>query len=85
LALYGVLFAERPQDHAARVAASMGHLDTATIASEIRLELSRPGQPVRAILSDLRAEEADLREFLALVADELERSASRSGDDSGGP
>lgn len=73
LALYGVLFAERPQDEAVRVAAGMGHLDVAAIAAEIRLELSEPSQPVRAILPGLRAGEADLRAYLARLADELER------------
>ncbi|MCI0686964.1 MAG: hypothetical protein L0Y54_06975 [Sporichthyaceae bacterium] len=77
--LYGVLFAERPQDRAASVAANLGHLDPAAIVSEIRLELGRPSQPIRAILPGMRASEADLREFLALVADELDRIAQRPG------
>jgi hypothetical protein len=73
LVLYGVIFEKRPQDAATRIAAL--YVDDPRrdeLVAEIRLELRQPSQSVREIL-DLRASETDLREFLALVADELER------------
>jgi hypothetical protein len=74
LALYGVIFVERPQDPECvrRQARSMDHLDVGALAREIRLELAEPSQPVSAILPGTRATEPDLREYLRLLADELE-------------
>ena len=46
------------------------------IAAEIRLELAHHTQPVGEIVGPLRAGEDDLREFLRLLADELERRAT---------
>jgi hypothetical protein len=73
LALYGVIFVEHPQDPECvrRQAGSLGHLDTAALVGEIRRELAEPSQPVGAILPGMRATEADLREYLRLLADEL--------------
>ena len=58
------------------VADGLGHLDTGHIAAEIRLELAHPTQPVAEIVGPMRAGEDDLREFLRLLADELERRAT---------
>lgn len=71
-ALYGVIFDPRPQERARGVAERLGHLDTARIAAEIRLELAHPSQPVAEIHDGMAAGEEDLREFLRLLADELE-------------
>jgi hypothetical protein len=70
-----VIFDPRPQDpqRVRAVAGQLGHLDTARIAAEIRLELAHPTQPVADIVGPMRAGEDDLREFLRLLADELER------------
>jgi hypothetical protein len=68
LVLYGVLVADRP------------HLDSTAIVSEIRIEVGYPSQQVRAIQPDVRADEADLRQFLARVADELDRGAQLPGE-----
>jgi hypothetical protein len=78
VALYGVIFDPRPQEPA-RVRAIMNgldHLDTEQIAAEIRLELDHPTQPIAEIVGPMRAGEDDLREFLRLLADELERRAA---------
>jgi hypothetical protein len=74
LALYGVMFDEHPQDpeNVRLQARGMGHLDVDALVREIRLELAEPAQPVRDILGGMRATEADLREYLRLLADELE-------------
>jgi hypothetical protein len=74
LALYGVIFTDRPQDPECvhRQARSMGHLDVGALVREIRLELAEPTQPVAAVLPGMRATESDLREYLRLLADELE-------------
>jgi hypothetical protein len=73
LALYGVIFAEHPQDPytVRRQAAALRHLDVEALVGEIRLELAAPAQPVGAILPGMRAGERDLREYLRLLADEL--------------
>ena len=71
LVLYGVIFEQRPQDSAARIAGLfVDDPRRDDIVAEIRLELREPSQSVREIL-DLRASETDLREFLALVADQI--------------
>jgi len=61
-ALYSVIFEPRPQEPGCvrRVAGQLGHLDT---------------QPVADVLGPMRAGEDDLREFLRLLADELERGS----------
>jgi hypothetical protein len=76
LVLYGVIFEERPQEHADRqveqfVGGSFTPEHLRSIVAEIRSELARPTQPVREILS-LRASERDLREYLQLFADKLD-------------
>ena len=76
VALYGVIFDPRPQERVRAVADGLGHLDTGHIAAEIRLELAHPTQPVGEIVGPMRAGEDDLREFLRLLADELERRAT---------
>lgn len=82
LVLYGVIFSEKPQADADRIAAMLcDQKDRETLArieSEIRLELASPKQNVRDIL-DLRASEQDLREFLVLVADKLHESLQEPG------
>jgi hypothetical protein len=75
LALYGIQFDPHPQARAADTADGLQHLDTAAIAAiaaEIRLELSEPSQSIRDLLGGMAASEQDLREFLGLLADELE-------------
>ena len=74
LALYGVIFVEHPQDPECvrRQARSMDHLDTGALVRDIRWELAEPSQPVSAILPGMSATEADLREYLRLLVDELE-------------
>jgi hypothetical protein len=78
VALYGVIFDPRPQEpeRVRAVADTLGHLDTGHIAAEIRLELAHPTQPVAEIVGPMRAGEDDLREFLRLLADELELRAA---------
>ena len=78
VALYGVIFDPRPQEpeRVRAVADGLGHLDTAHIAAEIRLELAHPTQPVAEIVGRCGAGEEDLREFLRLLADELEHRAA---------
>ena len=78
VALYGVIFDPRPQapERVRAVADGLGHLDGDHIAAEIRLELAHPTQPVGEIVGPMRAGEDDLREFLRLLADELERRAT---------
>lgn len=71
LALYGVLFDDHPQERAKSSAAGLGRLDRDRLVAEIRHELEQPSQQVRDILPGMRASEADLREFLALLVDEL--------------
>jgi hypothetical protein len=75
LALYGVIVTERPQEpeHVGRNADGLGHLDAGSLIGEIRLELASPSQPVREILPGMRASEVDLRTYLGLLADELDR------------
>jgi hypothetical protein len=75
VALYGVIFDPRPHEpeRVRSVANGLGHLDTDRIAAEIRLELAHPTQPIAEIVGPMRAAEDDLREFLRLLADELER------------
>jgi hypothetical protein len=85
LVLYPVIFEKRPQKEANRIANELyaaSEPDRRSMfrplsrdqlwqmISEIRIELERPTQNVRDIL-DLRGNEADLREYLALVADRL--------------
>jgi hypothetical protein len=85
LVLYPVIFNEHPQEEAERIANELhaasqpgeesifrrfSRDELRKILSEIRLELERPTQNIRDIL-DLRGDEADLREYLALVADRL--------------
>lgn len=75
LTLYGVLFKERPQAEAARIAAMINGKHTESrdlFLREIRAELASPSQPVRDILPGMTATEEDLREFLRLVADALD-------------
>jgi hypothetical protein len=78
VALYGVIFDPRPQEPARvrAVANGLDHLDTEQITAEIRLELAHPTQPIAEIVGPMRAGEDDLREFLRLLADELERRAA---------
>lgn len=79
LVLYGVIFEQRPQDAAVHIAQALADDPRRdVIVAEIRLELREPSQSVREIL-DLRASEADLREFLALVADELSGPETAAG------
>lgn len=77
--LYGVLVADRPKIKP-REHRRLGHLDSTAIVSEIRIEVGYPSQQVRAILPGVRADEADLRQFLARVADELDRGAQLHGE-----
>lgn len=79
LALYGVIFERRPQDCAEPVARQLDHLDTDRMLAEIELELAQPRQPLTKILPGIVATEADLREFLARLADELRRGRSAPG------
>lgn len=75
IVLYPVLFDEAPVGRAAEVAAAIVRNQPtdqlAALAREIRLELAEPTQPVRDIL-DSRSSEDDLREFLRLVAEQVE-------------
>ena len=75
-ALYGVIFETEPQKSAGRIAtmlwAQKGPEVTAAIANEIRAELTTPTQAVHTLLPFIRATEVDLREFLQLVAENLE-------------
>jgi len=78
VALYGVIFDPRPQEpeRVRSVADRLGHLDTDPIVVEIRFELAHPTQPIADIVGPMRAGEDDLREFLRLLADELEPRAA---------
>jgi len=73
-ALYGVIFNEHPQhpECVRRQADGLDHLDADVLVREIRLELAEPSQPVHEILPGMQATESDLREYLRLLADELE-------------
>jgi len=74
--LYDRIFSKRPQDDAERIAANLRKTRTsqqiAWIISEIQEELAHPTQQVRDILDQPQAE-ADLREFLTMVADNLDQ------------
>ena len=93
LVLYPVIFESRPQKEASRIAeelyassepegrsmfGTLSRDQLRQIISEIRLELKRPTQNVRNIL-DLRGSEEDLREYLTLVADHLDRKLVELG------
>ncbi len=77
LVLYPVIFSASPAAEAERVAMQFAEqwtreqIDLAV--QEIRLELDEPTQRVRDILG-CHASEAELREYLRLVAERLERS-----------
>lgn len=77
LALYPVIFSALPAAEADRVAAQFVEQWTPEQVDlairEIRLELAEPTQRVRDILG-CRASEAELREYLRLFAEYLERS-----------
>jgi hypothetical protein len=77
LPLYSVLFERSPAGRAADVAASLVRdrpaEDLAVIVREIRLELDDPTQEVRDIL-DSPTPEAELRAFLRLVVEGIEKS-----------
>ncbi|HKB02684.1 MAG TPA: hypothetical protein VKD90_10720 [Gemmataceae bacterium] len=83
LALYGVQFDESPSGRAAEAVASFtqgrptDELDW--LVTEINLELREPTQQVRDIL-DCRAQETELREYLRLFVDGVERSLVDSPD-----
>lgn len=71
VALYCVIFVLHPQSAAAATVRSLDHLGPRRLelmADEIELELAHPSQPVSQILPGMQATEADLREFLGLVA-----------------
>ena len=85
LILYPVMFERNPQTEAERIAQelyascqpdrrslfrSFTREELQQLLSEVRLELHHPTQKVREIL-DLRGEEADLRQYLAQVAQRL--------------
>ena len=85
LILYPVIFASTPQTEADRIAQelyascqpgrpslfrSFTREQLQQLLSEVRLELEHPTQKVREI-RDLRGEEADLRQYLARVAQRL--------------
>jgi len=76
LALYGVIFKERPSESAEQIARQFLKHRTPEelewIVNEIRLELNDPAQQVRDTL-DCRASEEDLREYLQRFCDCLER------------
>jgi hypothetical protein len=88
LALYEVIFRRDPvryfEESLARRVEARPTKEWAASAKrmigEIRLELEDPTQPVRDIIG-CRASEEDLREYLRLVADDLERRlhSSESG------
>jgi hypothetical protein len=85
IALYPVIFDKRPQNNVAGVAAqfrSRERQELTSLVAEIRLEISDPTQAVRDIHPGMLASEADLREFLTMLADELTK---RIGEASGGP
>lgn len=71
IVLYSVLFTATPQERAVDVAAGLDEERMDVIASEIELELREPRQPVRRILPDLPGSEADLRDYLRLVAEAI--------------
>jgi hypothetical protein len=82
LVLYPIIFSEKPQAEAGRIAAelyaasqpgtrsilrSLTCDELRNLLAELRLELEHPSQRVQDILS-LEKAEVDLREYLALVA-----------------
>lgn len=82
LVLYPIIFSEKPQAEAGRIAAelyaasqpgtrsifrSLTGDELRNLLAELRLELEHPSQRVQDILS-LEKAEVDLREYLALVA-----------------
>ena len=75
LALYGVIFQERPIEGVGLIAQQfLKHRspeELEWIVNEIRLELNDPTQQVRDTL-DCRASEEDLRQFLQLFCDCVE-------------
>ena len=81
IVLYGIIFSHRPQDDASHIARQLldadhlGEEKLRRIVAEIREELARAKQQVRNILPLAHDDvtEADVREFLARVADELTR------------
>ncbi len=76
--LYYVIFAPDPPAEAERVAATVAEErsreEIGTLIEEIRLELADPVQQVRDILNQDQPEEV-LREYLHLLADQLEQLA----------
>ncbi len=85
LVLYLVIFGKQPQKEARRIAdelyaasdpsrrsvfRTLSRDQLGQVLSEIQMELEHPTQKVRDILG-AQAEEADLREYLALVAKRL--------------
>jgi len=93
IVLYPVIFENRPQKVANRIADELyASSDPGAhsmfrpfsrdqlwqMISEIRIELEHPTQNVRDIL-DLRANETDLREYLDLVADRLSLKLGKPG------
>ncbi len=85
LILYPVIFDTHPQKEAERIAnelyassqsggrsifRSFTREELQQLLSDVRLELEKPTQKVREIL-DLHGEEADLRQYLAAVAQRL--------------
>jgi hypothetical protein len=75
-ALYGVMFDLHPQGRAAEQARRVmkGPAEQiAALCDEIRRELEHPTQPVREIHDSL-ASEQELREYLRLLVDEIERA-----------
>jgi hypothetical protein len=82
LALYGVQFDESPSQRAAEAvelfAPGRPAEELERLVREIKLELREPTQQVRDIL-DSRATEGELREYLQLFADGVERWLAGSG------
>ncbi len=85
LVLYPVIFETRPQNEAERIAnelyaaskpgrrsifRSFSRDELGRLLAEMRLELEHPSQKVRDVLA-LHAEEEDLRQYLARVAERL--------------
>ena len=95
IVLYPVIFENRPQKEANRIADELYAASEPgahsmfrpfsrdqlwKMISEIRIELEHPTQNVRDIL-DLRGDETDLREYLGLVADRLSLKLGRPGSE----
>ena len=88
VALYGIIFSHHPQDDAEHIARKLvSDIESrdrlAQLVADIREELARPKQRARDILplasQESEVSEADVREFLALVADRLDAAlADRS-------